>query len=158
MNRKNTNTFGELDELDLAILEILQENSRISLKEISMKTNKPISTIYERLKRLYTKRIIKKFTVIIDYNKLGYGLKALVLVNVDGKYITDIEDYIAKHPNVLAVYDITGEFDVAILASFKSINELDSFVKWLLKHPHIRQTRTSIIFRTIKEDIHLPLK
>ncbi|MEM3927308.1 MAG: hypothetical protein QXU13_07000 [Desulfurococcaceae archaeon] len=49
--------------------------------------------------------------VIIDYNKLGYGLKALVLVNVDGKYIKDIDDYIAKHPervSCLAVYDITG--------------------------------------------------
>ncbi|MEM0100344.1 MAG: Lrp/AsnC ligand binding domain-containing protein [Desulfurococcaceae archaeon] len=80
-------------------------------------------------------------------------------VNVDSKYITDIEDYVAKHPNVLAVYDITSEFDVAILAFFKLINKLDSFVKWSSKHPHIRQTRTSIIFRTIKkEDIYSPLK
>ncbi|WP_404991028.1 winged helix-turn-helix transcriptional regulator [Desulfurococcus sp.] len=53
--------------MDLAILEILQENSRISLEERSTKTNKPILTIYESLKRLYTKCIIKKFTAIIDY-------------------------------------------------------------------------------------------
>ncbi|MEM0002301.1 MAG: Lrp/AsnC family transcriptional regulator [Desulfurococcaceae archaeon] len=139
------------DELDYRILKILQEDSRISLKEISVKTGKPVSTIHERLKKAITKGFIKKFTILIDYEKLGYQVKALILINVDGKHIIEVEKYIASHPNVLAVYDITGEFDVAVLAVFKSIGELDSFVKWLLQHPHIKQTRTSIVFRTVKE-------
>ncbi|MGC9122221.1 MAG: Lrp/AsnC family transcriptional regulator, partial [Thermogladius sp.] len=84
-------------------------------------------------------------------------VKALILLNVDGKHILDVESDVSRHQNVEAVYDITGEFDVAVIASFKSISELDEFVKWLLKHPYIKQSRTSIIFRVAKEEKRLPL-
>ncbi|WP_440059741.1 Lrp/AsnC family transcriptional regulator [Thermogladius sp. 4427co] len=146
-----------LDELDKMILEILREDSSKSLKEIAEKTSKPVSTIYDRIKKLVKLGIIKRFTIEIDYSKLGYTIKALILLNVDGKHILEVESDISKHPNVEAVYDITGEFDVAVIASFKEIKELDEFVKWLLRHPYIRQSRTSIVFRISKEEKRLPL-
>jgi len=149
--------YSNIDELDLKILEILRDDSRISLKELSMKTGKPVSTIHERMKRIISRGLVRKFTVLIDYEKLGYQVKALILINVDGKHIVEVEKYIASHPNVLAVYDITGEFDVAVLVTFRTISELDNFVKWLLQHPHIKQTRTSIVFRTVKESIQPPI-
>jgi Lrp/AsnC family transcriptional regulator for asnA, asnC and gidA len=145
------------DDLDKRILEFLREDSRVSLKVIAENTGKPVSTIHERIKKLVRNGILRKFTVLIDYGKMGYGIKVLILVNVDGKHIIDVENYVSQHPNVQAVYDITGEFDVAVLAAFKSMSELDKFVKWLLQNPFIRQTRTSIVFRVVKETIHLPL-
>ncbi|MGB9827854.1 Lrp/AsnC family transcriptional regulator [Thermosphaera chiliense] len=146
-----------IDDLDKKILEFLREDSRVSLKIISENTGKPVSTIHERIKRLFKSGILRKFTVLIDYGRLGYGIKVLILVNVDGKHIIDVENYVSQHPNVQAVYDITGEFDVAVIAAFKSMSELDKFVKWLLQNPFIRQTRTSIIFRIVKETFHLPI-
>jgi len=151
-----TNT-GMLDEIDRRLLEILREDSRRRLKDIAGELSKPVSTIHERVRKLVRTRVIKKFTVEVDYSKLGYNVKALILLNVDGKHILDVEGDISRHPNVEAVYDITGEFDVAVIASFKSISELDEFVKWLLKHPYIKQSRTSIIFRVAKEEKRLPL-
>jgi len=145
------------DELDKRILEFLREDSRVSLKVIAENTGKPVSTIHERIKKLVKNGILKKFTILIDYGKMGYGIKVLILINVDGKHIIDVENYVSQHSNVQAVYDITGEFDVAVLAAFKSMSELDKFVKWLLQNPFIRQTRTSIVFRVVKETIHLPL-
>lgn len=150
-------TSEVLDGLDKAILETLRENSRVSVRELAIALKKPQSTVYERLKRLQKLGVIKKFTVDIDYSKLGYTVKALILLNVDGKHILDVEADIAKHDCVEAVYDITGEFDVAVIASFKSISELDAFVKSLLKHPYIKQSRTSIVFRAYKEGKTLPL-
>lgn len=146
-----------IDDIDKRILNILQEDSRQSLKSIAEKLGKPVSTIHERIRRLLEKGVLRKYTVLIDYEKLGYTVKALVLMNVDGKHIIDVERYISQHPNVLTVYDITGEFDVAVIAVFKEIRELDNFIKWILQNPYVKQTRTSIVFRTIKENIHLPL-
>ncbi|MEL9909137.1 MAG: Lrp/AsnC family transcriptional regulator [Desulfurococcus sp.] len=146
-----------IDDIDKKILNILQEDSRQSLKSIAEKLGRPVSTIHERIRRLLEKGVLRKYTVLIDYEKLGYTVKALVLMNVDGKHIIDVERYISQHPNVLTVYDITGEFDVAVIAVFKEIRELDSFIKWVLQNPYVKQTRTSIVFRTIKENIHLPL-
>jgi DNA-binding Lrp family transcriptional regulator len=146
-----------IDDIDKKILNILQEDSRQSLRSIAEKLGKPVSTIHERIRRLLEKDVLRKYTVLIDYEKLGYTVKALVLMNVDGKHIIDVERYISQHPNVLTVYDITGEFDVAVIAVFKEIRELDSFIKWVLQNPYVKQTRTSIVFRTIKENIHLPL-
>ncbi|WP_434731025.1 Lrp/AsnC family transcriptional regulator [Thermogladius sp. KZ2Tp1] len=156
--RKRPESYpGLLDEVDKKILEILREDSKRRLKDIAYELAKPVSTVHERVARLVRAGVIRRFTVEVDYSKLGYTVKALILLNVDGKHILDVESDISRHQNVEAVYDITGEFDVAVIASFKSISELDEFVKWLLKHPYIKQSRTSIIFRVAKEEKRLPL-
>jgi len=124
---------------------------------LAAKLQVPHSTLHERLKRLVERGVVKRYTVLLDEAKLGYTVKALILINVDGKHILDVEREIAQHPNVQMVLDITGEFDVAVIAVFKSIEELDNFVKNLLKNPYVKQTRTSIAFRVIKQDLQLPL-
>lgn len=146
-----------LSELEKKIIKTLREDSRISIRELARKLNAPHSTVYEKLRRLEREGIIRSYTIIVDYKKLGYTVTALILVNVEGSMIVDVENWLAKEPNVLAVYDITGEYDIAIIASFKSIDELDAFIKKILKNPYIKQTRTSIVFRKVKEEIHLPL-
>ncbi|ADV64486.1 Lrp/AsnC family transcriptional regulator [Desulfurococcus mucosus] len=151
-------SYVKMDELDREVLKALQEDSRQSLRSIAERLGRPVSTVHERVRRLIDKGVLKGFTVLVDYGRLGYTVKALILMNVDGKHIIDVERHVSQHPNVLVVYDITGEFDVAVIAVFKEIRELDEFIKWILQNPYVKQTRTSIVFRTIKESIHLPLK
>ena len=146
-----------VDDLDKRILRVLVEDSRLSVREIARRASAPHSTVYERIRRLERNGIILGYTVRIDYKKLGYQITALILVNVDGQHILEVEEWLSKHPNVLAVYDITGEHDIAVIASFKTIDELDSFVKNVLRNPYVRQTRTSIVFRKVKDEIHLPI-
>jgi len=149
--------FNELDELDKILLKELMEDSRKSVRNLAHKLQIPHSTLHDRLRKLRNKGLIKKYTIIIDELKLGYEVKALILINVDGKHILEVEEEIAKHPNVQMVLDITGEFDIAVIVVFKNIRELDKFVKDLLKNPYIRQTRTSIAFRVVKQDLRIPL-
>lgn len=147
----------QLDAIDRELLRILRNNSRTKLREISRILNKPLSTIHDRVKRLEKRGIIKKYTIKIDYRLLGYQIRALILASVEGAHILDVENEIARNPNVVALYDITGQYDVAIIALFKTIEELDAFVKSLLKNPYIKHTTTSIVFRTVKEDYTLPI-
>ncbi len=143
--------------MDKVLLNELMRDSRRSIRELARKLGIPASTLHDRVKKLVKRGIIRGFTVVLDEAKLGYTVKALILVNVDGKHILEVEREIARHPNVQIVLDITGEFDVAILVVFKSISELDNFVKELLKNPYIKQTRTSIAFRVVKQTHNIPL-
>ncbi len=150
-------SMSKLDWLDKAILAKLTDGRRRSIREIARELEIPPSTIHERIKKLESRGIIKRYTAVLDEGKLGYMVKALILINVDGKHILDVEREIAENPNVEIVLDITGEFDIAVLAVFRNISELDNFVKKLLKNPYIKQTRTSIAFRTIKHEINPPI-
>lgn len=146
-----------IDEVDRKILRELARNSKLSIRELARRVGVPHTTVHERVRRLEREGIIQGYTARIDYKRLGYMVTALILANVIGRHIVEVEEWLSRHQNVVAVYDITGEYDIAIMASFKDIDELDSFVKEVLKNPWIKQTRTSIVFRKVKEWPHLPL-
>ncbi len=144
-----------LDELDKKILNELIENPRITYRELARRLGVSVGTVHLRVRKLQTKGIIKGFTVQIDYGRVGYDVTALVLIKVDGKHIINVERDVAKYSNVCAVYDVTGEFDVIVVAKFKSIKELNDFIKSLLAKPYVLSTNTSIALNVVKEDFRL---
>jgi len=146
-----------LDELDLRILEILRENARVSVRDIARLLKKAPSTVAERIKKLEKKGFITGYTALIDNSKLGYRLNALTLLQVEGGYIEEVEKLLASEPNVRAVYDITGEYDIAIVSTFRDTEELDKFIKRILKNPHIKRSVTNVILRIVKEKPSIPI-
>ncbi len=142
-----------IDEKDLKILEALQENSRLSFRQLARKTGFSVATVMSRVKKLEKIGIIKKYTVEIDYSKLGLDFPVIIDVRVSKGKLFEVEEEIAKDPHVLAVYDITGDFDVAILAIFKTRKELDKFVKELQKMEYVERTYTKLILNIIKETL-----
>jgi len=144
---------SSIDEKDLKILEVLQENSRLSFRRLAKKTGYSVATVMSRIKKLEETGIIKKYTVEIDYSKLGLDFPVIIDVRVSKGKLFEVEEEIAKDPHVLAVYDITGDFDVAILAIFKTRKELDKFVKELQKMKYVERTYTKLILNIIKETL-----
>ena len=108
------------DELDLRIINLLMENSKWSYRKLAARLGVSVATVMNRVNRLNKEKIIKKYSAIIDYEKLGYELSAIVEVRVSRGKMADIEKKIAEHPNVSAVFDTTGHFDITVLANFKS--------------------------------------
>jgi len=145
----------KLDEVDLEIIKRLALTGREGIRELARSLGKSPSTIVFRIRRLEEVGIIKGFTTLIDYRKLGYQINALTLIQVDGAYIEKVEEMLAKEKNVRAVYDITGEYDIAIITTFKSIDDLDRFIKRLIKIPYVKRSMTSIAFRIVKETPHV---
>ncbi len=146
-----------LDDLDLEIIRILRKNSKISIREIASLLKKAPSLIHSRIKKLEKNSVIKEYTVIIDYSKLGYDVYALTLLQVDGAHIFEVEEALSREPNVKAVYDITGEYDIAVISVFKSVSELDAFIKKTLRNPYIKRSVTSIILRVVKDTPHIEI-
>ena len=146
-----------IDELDKKILNELIENPRVTYRELARKLGVSVGTVHLRIRKLQAKGVIKGFTVQVDYGKVGYDVTALILIKVDGKHILNVERDVAKHSNVCAVYDVTGEFDVIVVAKFRSIRELNDFIKSLLAKPYIVSTNTSIALNVVKEDFKLKI-
>lgn len=142
----------KINELDLKIIEELRENSRQTYKELAEKFNIAIGTVYNRIKKLEEAGIIRGFTIDVDYSKLGYDLTAIIMIQVEGPYIVEVERKLASFNEVMSVYDITGEFDIAVIAKFKDREHLNKFIKGILTMPHIKRTVTSIALSVVKEN------
>ncbi|MEM1716070.1 MAG: Lrp/AsnC ligand binding domain-containing protein [Candidatus Bathyarchaeia archaeon] len=95
---------------------------------------------------------------MIDPVKAGYGTIAIILVQAEGAHLVDVENEIAKIDNVVAVYDITGDFDIAVIARFKDRFELNSFVKKLLSMPYVKRTVTNVVLNVVKEDFRVKIE
>ncbi len=141
-----------IDELDNRILALLSEDARRSCRELAKKLDVASGTVYNRVRRMTEAGVIKGYIPLLDHTKLGYGLMSLILIQVEGQRLTDVEKELANHAEVMAVYDITGEFDVAVVARFKNQVSMNDFIKNTLKIPSIRRTVTNVVLNVVKED------
>ena len=147
-----------MDELDLKILQLLQKNARLSYREIARELNVAVGTVYNRIKRMEEEGIIKGFCVAIDYEKVGFGLTAVIGIKAKGREIVRIEREIAKNPRVMQVYDVTGEYDIIAIAKFQNRADMNRFVKWLLSLEGVEKTNTSVVMDVPKESFVISLE
>lgn len=146
----------ELDTVDKKILTTLQKNSRLSYRQIAKEVKVSVATAMHRVKALEQKGIIKHYTAELDTEKLGYDVQVIIEVQISKGKLLHVEHKIARHPNVVAVYDCTGDFDVILIARFKSRRLMDDFLKTIQTYDFVERTNTKLILNIIKEgSIHL---
>jgi Lrp/AsnC family transcriptional regulator, regulator for asnA, asnC and gidA len=141
----------EIDKTDKKILNVLIKNSKQSLRAIAKKIGMSVVTVLKRVKVLEKEKIIKNYTIDPDYEQLGYDVSVIIKMRISKGKLFEIEKKIAIHPNVFAVYDVTGEFDSIILAKFKSRRSLDTFLKKIQTYEFVQRTETLLILNTIVE-------
>jgi len=146
-----------LDEIDIKIISLLQKDSRLSFNRIAKELGISVGTAYNRIRGLEEKGVLRGYTAIVDPVKVGYQLTAIILIQAEGKHLLDVEGEIARMGNVISVYDITGEFDVAVIARFKDRFDMNKFIKALLKMPYVKRTVTNVVLNVVKEDFRVPL-
>ena len=143
-----------IDKTDQEILRNLMVDARLSARQLAIKLGMSTVTILTRIKKLEKERIIKGYTAIIDHEKLGYDLTAIIEI-ISKRDILGIEEKLAKIENVCGVYDITGNTDTVIVAKFRERDELSKFVKTLSAMENVENTITHIVLNTVKEDFRL---
>ncbi len=141
----------KIDSLDIKILVELQEDARKSLREIAEKLGVVEGTVYNRINKLKKMGVIKKFIPVIDYSKLGFDLIAVIGVTAEGGHLIEVEEMLANEPNVTAVYDVTGQFDVITVAKFRDRESLNDFVKKIAGLEHVQKTYTMLVLNVVKE-------
>ena len=153
--RKKLNKKLEIDKVDLQILNILQEDCHLSLRKLADKMGFSAIVASSRIKNLEEKGILKGYTAILDPVKLGFDLTVVIFIQTEGGYLKDLENELSQMTNVIALYEITGDFDVVAVVKLKDRDSLNSLLKNLLVTPHIKKTMTDITLNVVKEDFRV---
>ena len=145
--------FIKLDDIDVSILKIINEDVRTSYRQISRSLDVSVGTVHNRIDKMVKSGVIKKFSPVIDHEILGYVLTTIIGVRVKGGKLKNWEEKTYFNKNVVGIYDVTGEYDAFLIAKFKDTNELNTFIKDLVKDPNIERTYTQTVLDVIKEDM-----
>ena len=141
-----------MDETDVKILKKLLFDARMSYRKVAEDIGISPPTVLARVEELQSEGIIKSYSALLDHERLGYDLTAIIEITATKGKIVDLERQIARFPNVCAVYDVTGLTDMMVVAKFKNRRELSNFVKKDLSLPYIERTTTHVVLITVKED------
>ena len=158
---KTKDNVVKLDDTDINILKIINEDVRTSYRQISRSLDVSVGTVHNRIDKMVKSGVIKKFSPVIDHEKLGFVLTTIIGVRVKGGKLKNWEEktFFNKNvvgiynKNVVGIYDVTGEYDAFLIAKFRNTNELNAFIKELLKDPIIERTYTQTVLDVIKEDM-----
>ena len=140
-----------IDEIDKKIVNSLLFDADTTNRELAVKCKIALGTVNNRLKKLKKIGIIKKKTIIIDYDKLGYAIEVLIDLKIKEGGFYELAKKLAANPNVFRVIDMTGDFDAEMLARFHTRRQLDNFLKKVQNHPGVENTRTRLILNIYRE-------
>lgn len=144
----------------MKLLYELTMDASISVPNLSKKLGINASVLYSRIKRLIRKKLIKKFTIVIDESLLGYGVKASVGINRDPKYKDTINKSLMEIPRIASISEVTGRFDIIIRVFAENLESLHSVViEKVGKIDGIQSTETFVeLQKTDKDPIYLNTK
>lgn len=145
-----------IDEKDRLILAELKKNSRKSITDIGKKIKIPRVTVHDRINKMINNGVIKSFTAIPDYYKLGLSCKVFIFVsfkadaNISQK---ELANRIAKLSGVFEVHIISGEYDLLLKVRGASLDEIGKLViEKIRQMKGVGKTLTFACFETIKEE------
>ena len=150
----------KLDETDLAILMLIQEDSKLTAKQISKKVNAPLTTVFAKMKRMEEQGVIRGYRALVAPEKLGAGTSAFILASVSYRSQTDgvpisqrtVAEEIAKFAEVQEVHIITGDWDLLVKLRAESVDAIGKFVVDKLRLiSGLEKTLTCMVFETVKE-------
>ena len=144
-----------MDDKDIEILKHLSVDGRQSARQLSHRLGVSTVTILSRIKKLEEQNIIQGYSVRLNHELLGFEITAIIEIKTNKGKMLEIENEIAKFDSTIAVYDITGDADMVIIAKFKTRDLLSDFVKKVSALPNVENTLTHLVLNTIKEDNRL---
>jgi Lrp/AsnC family transcriptional regulator len=150
-----------LDDIDRKILDILQEDSMISVKDIAQQVGLSFSPTYERIRAMKQAGIIVRYVAILDPEKVGFEIMSycnITLKEQSGKKLSQFEDRIRQEPNVLEVISLSGTYDYMIKVVARNIKEYNAFLTTVLANmPNIGQYHSHIVLEVVKDETKLTL-
>ena len=144
-----------LDNKDLSILRLLQNNARISVKEIAEKIHLSTTPVHERIKRMEESGVIKQYATLLDYTKVKKGLMVICYVslkqhskNAGDKFIKTINQL----EEIIECYNISGEFDFMLKVVAEDMNAYYDFhVNKLSSIENMGNVQSVFVMGVIKE-------
>lgn len=151
----------KLDQTDKQILNLLQENARITNVELASKVGISPPAMLERVKRLEKNGLINKYVAVINPDKIGKNIIAIISVWLSAHQLSSIDSFtkqINKFEEVLECYHIAGEEDFILKVMVNSIKDVESFLlKKLTKIPGVSKVNTKFVLSTVKYETKIKI-
>lgn len=154
LNNFNHNSF-ELDETDIHILNELQVDCRKQYRALAKETGKALGTIANRIQKLDENGIIESWSVRVNSEKVGFDLTCAINIQIDVKELDHINNELKKIPELVAIYNVTGDYDVLAIGRFIDRRHLDKTIHRIININHIQKTSSHVMLRTLKEDFRV---
>ena len=123
-----------MDKIDKKIINMLQENARATISEMSKKISVSLPAISDRVKKLEASGIIKQYTAIINPEKVNKGFGAMVFASIcDEDHEQDFLDYVEGNSAVKECYFVTGPFQYCMKVFTESLADLKGFIRRIRK-------------------------
>jgi Lrp/AsnC family transcriptional regulator, leucine-responsive regulatory protein len=150
------------DQLDLAILEELQTNGRISVADLARKIHLSQPAVHNRIKRLEREGIIREYVALVDHEAAGYPLMAFIRITVQPHsrdVFCQVQDAINALPAVLECYRTTGHGDLLIKIVASDHKALERFIAdHLMVISGLDRVETNVVLNEVKSTTALKLK
>jgi len=146
-----------IDELENKIIRVLNLNARKSFREVAKELGASVTAVINKVKKLENSGVIKGYIPIIDQEYFGFNLIAIIAMRISKGKLLETQQRISEDSQVMAVYDITGEWDSMIIGYFKGRDDLNRFIKNLLSLRYVDRTVTHIVLNVVKEERRIPV-
>jgi len=151
-----------IDNIDKKILDLLQDNGRITNAQLAKEVGLSPPPMLERVRKLEKNGIIRKYVALVDPKKLNRGTVAFVAVSLRFHRQDDIQEFvieIQKFPEVLECHHIAGEEDYLLKVIIRDIEEYEQFLREkLTRFSGISRIKTYFILNTLKQDTKIPVE
>ncbi|MHA1848204.1 MAG: Lrp/AsnC family transcriptional regulator [Promethearchaeota archaeon] len=145
-----------MDDLDRSILRELQKDARIPFRQIADLNQISIGTVHNRLKKLKDEGILKGFIPILDDQKLGYTIIALISIRVEGGHLHEIKEKLMDLKEINVIFQTSGIYDLVVIARFKNMIEFSKFHNKISKLQYMKP-ETNIVLETLKENYYVKI-
>jgi Lrp/AsnC family leucine-responsive transcriptional regulator len=151
--------MDRLDEIDLRILNLLQQDGRISNSDLAQRVELAPPTVLRRVKLLEERGYIKRYAAILDPLKLGLTVTAFIFIETNaGSDLDEMDEALASLPGVQEVHRLLGEWCFLLKVHTRSPQTLEDLIYRLLrKNPGVRRTQTTLATSSAFETTILPL-
>ena len=140
------------DDLDSKLMNSLLGDGRASLRSLGKKLDVSVTTVSNHLTDLEDENVIQGYTPIVDYNKLGYDVTAVIQLKVEGSALPEITDTLRQGEQMVSVYEVTGDHDIIAIGRFEDTDGMNDQIKMLLTHEDIRESNTSVVLNAVSEN------
>ena len=152
---KRENTMSQvLDDIDKAILNLLQDDATLPLKTVAEQVHVSIATAPRRIQALISNGVITKQVAIVDPNKVGYGLTAVVMIEMARSNTSmqhRFERLMNTQPQVMSCYEVSGDADFMLMVNAKNMSDYHRFTTGLLTYENnVRNFKSQFVMNFTK--------
>ena len=129
----------------------------MSFRRIAKELRISPTTLYTKVKKLERSGVLKGYIPLINKESVGYDLMAIISLRVKQEKDIEVQKAVAKFPQVGAVYEVTGDWDLILVCYFKGRDDLTNFLKKELPLMNIERAMTHLVLNVIKEEKRIPV-